>query len=366
MKLLLAMSRWIVGLLFIFSGLIKANDPLGLSYKMQEFFEAWHISFLNSLSLSSSIAMNILEVVAGVAIIVGWKSKFFSRLLLMLIVFFTFLTSYVLFSGKITACGCFGDCVPLTPIQTFTKDIILLILILFIAIKQDQIKSYFNQKISVYLILSSMIFTSFFQWYSLQHLPILDCLPYKKGNNILQQMQPPPNSISDSIAIFYTYERNGEIIKIDASSFPDDFDSTYIQVGDEERVVLRKGNNTPKVVDFTLCKLGTNENIATQIFSQEKEYVLIFVKKFPNDPTKINSFLKWEIIQELKNKGFKIYIVTSDVSIGRNLILQDIEFLKLDGTVLKTAARGNPTFFLMNGATIKNKLSATDAEDLLK
>ena len=96
MKVLVTICRWLVGLLFIFSGLIKANDPHGLSYKMREFFEAWHTEFFNQLSLSSSIGMNILEVVAGVAIIIGWRSKFFSWVLLILITFFTFLTSYVL------------------------------------------------------------------------------------------------------------------------------------------------------------------------------------------------------------------------------------------------------------------------------
>ena len=365
MKILVTIARWLVGLLFIFSGLIKANDPLGLSYKMQEFFEAWHTIWLNSFALSSSVVMNITEVVAGLAIIIGWKSKFFSRLLLLLIIFFTFLTSYVLFSGKIAACGCFGDCVPLTPIQTFTKDIILLFLIVFIAFHYQKIQPFFSNKISKNILIVSTLLVGLLQWYVLNYLPFLDCLPYKKGNNIIQQMQAPPNSYPDSVVIYYTYKRNGETIKIDASNFPDDFDSTYIQVGDEEKIVVRKGNNTPKIVDFTLSKLDSNQNISERIFNQPKPYILIFVKKFPNQPAAISDFIQLEVLQKLQTK-YPVYIVTSDVSNARNLFIKDVEILKLDATVLKTAARVNPTYFLMNGATIINKLSAKNADQLLK
>jgi uncharacterized membrane protein YphA (DoxX/SURF4 family) len=364
-KIMVITCRWFVGLLFIFSGLIKANDPLGLSYKMQEFFEAWHVSFLNNISLSSSVLMNILEVIAGVAIIIGFKSKFFTRLLLLLIIFFTFLTSYVLFSGKITACGCFGDCVPLTPIQTFTKDIILLLLIVFITFNYKNINPIFSFNTSKNIIIISILSIGFLQWYVLNHLPFLDCLPYKKGNNILEQMQAPPNSYPDSIAIFYNYKKDGKLIKIDASHFPDDFDSTYVQVGDEEKIIIRKGNNTPKIVDFTLSKLNDNINIASELLNQNKKYVMILVKSFPNKPNAIADFLNMNVLQELQ-KQYPIYIVTSDVVHARNLFIKDVEFLKLDATVLKTAARVNPTYFLMNGATILNKVSAQDAATLIK
>src|SRR6478609_3855553 len=140
MKNVLLVIRWIVGLLFIFSGLVKANDPLGLSYKMQEFFEVWQLHGFNDYTLSLSIIMNVFEILAGVAVIVGWRMKLFSWLLLLLIIFFTFLTGYALFSGKIKTCGCFGDCLPLTPAQSFIKDLILLLLILLIFRYRNQVR----------------------------------------------------------------------------------------------------------------------------------------------------------------------------------------------------------------------------------
>src|SRR5688572_15150316 len=101
MKVFLNAARFIVGVLFIFSGLVKANDPLGLSYKMQEFFEVWNWHALNEYTLAFSIIMIAFEIIAGVAVILGWRMNLFSWLLLALILFFTFLTGYALFSGKI-------------------------------------------------------------------------------------------------------------------------------------------------------------------------------------------------------------------------------------------------------------------------
>ena len=126
MKYLINISRIIVGILFIFSGLIKANDPLGLSYKMEEFFDVWHFHLLDNYTLFFSIVMIVFEIVAGVAILLGWRMKLFSWLLLLLIIFFSFLTGYAFLSGKIHECGCFGNCIPLTAGESFAKDLVLL------------------------------------------------------------------------------------------------------------------------------------------------------------------------------------------------------------------------------------------------
>jgi uncharacterized membrane protein YphA (DoxX/SURF4 family) len=140
MKNFLLIVRWVVGLLFIFSGLVKANDPLGLSYKMQEFFEVWGWSALHDYTLAFSLMMNVFEVVTGIAVIIGWQIRTISWLLLALIIFFTFLTGYALFSGKIKTCGCFGDCLPLTAAQSFTKDLVLLLLIIILCIFRNNIQ----------------------------------------------------------------------------------------------------------------------------------------------------------------------------------------------------------------------------------
>src|SRR5215470_17270704 len=179
MKFSVNIARIIVGVLFIFSGLIKANDPLGLSYKMQEFFEIWGWTFLHHYTLAFSVIMIAFEIVAGVAVLLGWRMRLFSWLLLLLIIFFTFLTGYAYLSGKVRECGCFGDCIPLTAGQSFTKDLILLVLIIFLFLVRDSIRPIFPRVASAVTLVLATVVSFAFQWYVLVHLPVVDCLPYK-------------------------------------------------------------------------------------------------------------------------------------------------------------------------------------------
>src|SRR4029077_9531742 len=146
MKVLLNITRVFVGLLFIFSGLIKANDPLGLSYKMQEFFEIWGMEKFNSWTLASSVLMNGFEIIAGFALLLGWRIRLFSWLLLLLILFFTFLTGYTYATGKPTNCGCFGDCLLITSKTSFLKDIALTLLIGFLFANRIKIRPLFTSR----------------------------------------------------------------------------------------------------------------------------------------------------------------------------------------------------------------------------
>src|SRR5882757_5066818 len=170
MKILIGVTRFLVGVLFIFSGLVKANDPLGLSYKMQEFFEVWNFHWLDHFTLAFSILMIVFEIVAGVAILLGWRMKLFSWLLLLLIIFFTFLTGYAYLSGKVRECGCFGDCIPLTAGQSFAKD-----LILFLFTVRDRIRPALRPAASAASLILATILTIAFQWHVLVHLPTVDC-----------------------------------------------------------------------------------------------------------------------------------------------------------------------------------------------
>ncbi len=178
MKILINLVRVIVGLLFIFSGLVKAIDPLGLSYKMQEFFELWGMTQFNQHTLWLSVVMIAFEIIAGAALLLGWQMKLFSWLLLLLILFFTFLTGYAYLSGKFKNCGCFGDCIPITPLTSFLKDIVLTALILFLFANRKKIQPIFSKKSNAVLILLVTVFSFGIQWYALTYLPPVDCLPW--------------------------------------------------------------------------------------------------------------------------------------------------------------------------------------------
>src|ERR1700743_969255 len=191
MKFLISFVRMLVGILFIFSGLVKADDPLGLSYKMQEFFEVWNFHWLDHFTLAFSIIMIVFAIVAGISILLGWQMKLFSWLVLLLSIFFTFLTGYAYLSGKVRECGCFGDCIPLTAGQSFTKDLLLLVLILFLFAVRDSIRPVLKPTGSAAVLVLATILSAAFQWYVLIHLAVVDCLPYKVGSNIPEKMKAP-------------------------------------------------------------------------------------------------------------------------------------------------------------------------------
>jgi uncharacterized membrane protein YphA (DoxX/SURF4 family) len=358
MKKLNTPIRVFVGLLFIFSGLIKANDPLGLSYKMQEFFEVWGFDFLNPLSLFLSLSMNVLEVFAGIAIIVNWQTKKITWLLFVLILFFTYLTGYALFSGKIKTCGCFGDCLPLTPAMSFTKDIVLgVLIVILLATNSGKASKGIFGKIVLYTV---TLGTAAFQWYALTYLPVVDCLPFKKGNDIVIQMKVPVGAIPDSTSIEFIYTKNGKEVRFDQANFPTDFDSTYVYVDRKDKVV-RKGNGlVAKIVDFNLTtKSGTDTTSA--LFEKQDPYVLVFAKEMNGAEKWRNEFLT--IFKKLQAQNIDVILVTPEAERAASLF-GNINIVTADATVIKTAARVIPTYFLMQHAVIKEKVSAPSINKL--
>ena len=362
MKAVYTSIRIIVGLLFIFSGLIKVNDPMGLSYKMQEFFEVWGLSFFNDFTLSLSVIMNTFEIVAGVALLIGWRFKTISWLLLLLIIFFTFLTGYALFSGKIKTCGCFGDCIPLTAKQSFIKDIILLILILVLVIKKDVIKPLFNRFAGFIIIALTTVVCFYSQSYVLKHLPIIDCLAYKQGNNILEKMKIPEGAVSDSFAIKFKYRKDGKEVSFDMDHFPEDFnDSTYTYI-DRVQELVRQGTATAPINDFFL-KNEAGEDITQTILNQKGKYVMLFSKNTDEADADWSRNAK-KVSEECAKNKIPFFIVTATIENAAKQLppSQTIQYLIGDATVLKTAGRVNPTYFVMNGATIEGKYANADVD----
>lgn len=361
MKAIVTISRILTGALFIFSGLVKAIDPRGLAYKMQEFFEVFAregympslMDALSNQALPFSITMITLEVVLGVALLIGWQRKLTVWLLLLLMLLFTFLTSYVLFSGKIEACGCFGDCIPITPLQTFTKDVILLLLVLILLFNQRQIHPLNKPLILTMVILTALAATLALQFYVLNHLPTVDCLPFKKGNNILELRKLPADAVADEYSYSFIYEKNGKRKEFSTAELPD---STWVFSERKQKLVKKGKNNVPKINDF---KLNNADGIDSTeaILSNPQLYYILFLE-FPSKHTDkwIEDFKSFTTSQ--KNKS-KVYVVTSQRGAAENLLAQhNISVdgvLTSDATAIKTAARSNPTLYSFAGPVVKDK-----------
>jgi uncharacterized membrane protein YphA (DoxX/SURF4 family) len=367
MKVLISVCRFLVGVLFIFSGLVKANDPLGLSYKMQEFFEVWNFKGLDHFTLAFSIVMIVFEIVAGVAILLGWRMRLFSWLLLLLIIFFTFLTGYAYLSGKVRECGCFGDCIPLTAGQSFTKDLVLLVLIIFLFLFRGKIRPVLGTTGSAALLVLATLFSFAFQWYVLIHLPVVDCLPYRAGNNIPQKMKAPPGAIPDSTVITMIYEKNGKKVEFGSSQFPADFDDSYHFVSRYDKLI-RKGNAEPAIKDFVLLTgAGTDTTLA--VLEAKGFKLFVFMKEVLNERPDWNKEFSVALTMA-KSKHIPVFFITGDYDhmvswVGQQGLTADVTVLKCDATAIKTAARANPTLYLIKGGTILKKWSYADFERAL-
>ena len=367
MKILINLARIIVGVLFIFSGLVKANDPLGLSYKMQEFFELWGMHALNDYTLAFSIAMIGFEIIAGVAVLVGWKMNLFSWLLLLLIIFFTFLTGYAVITGKPKECGCFGDCIPLSASQSFMKDLILLALILFLFIYRHRIQPIFNTRNNILTLFFSAVFSFAFMWYTLLHLPVVDCLPYKVGKNIFNEMKIKEGAQKDSTVITFVYEKGGKELEFTADKFPDDFNDSLYKFIKRYDKVIREGNALPKIKDFSLTN-AQGQEVTEQVLAAEGYKLLWFLGQDWKEGRWV--MFADALAKESAEKSIPSILVTSisleQLSKRPIPLFSRVTPYTCDATAVKTAARANPTLYLLKRDTIVNKWSYADLEVAIK
>lgn len=363
MKILVQVVRFFVGILFIFSGLVKANDPLGLSYKMQEFFDKWGMSEFNQHTLWLSIVMIAFEIIAGAALLLGWRMKLWSWLLLLLIIFFTFLTGYAFLSGKFKTCGCFGDCIPLKTLGSFIKDVVLVVLIVFLLLKRRYIKPLFTERISILLMVLVTLFSFGGQWYVLKYLPVKDCLPFKVGSDIKEGMKMPANAVPDSTVITFIYKKDGKEVSFTADKFPADFSAdTYTYIKREDKVVKEGSNNIPPIHDFILYSItgtDTTEAVLTQPYS-----ILLLAQDFEGD---VSSWVKHveTLYTQAKQKNIPVFVITTQQKIGVEKLsataLAGVPVLACDGIALRTAARAVPTVLLLKQSTILDKQSSLRA-----
>ncbi|MGJ7031570.1 BT_3928 family protein [Niabella hirudinis] len=368
MKILTAIARVIVGILFVFSGLIKANDPIGLSYKMQEFFELWKMSALNGITLTLSVLMIAFEIIAGVALLLGYKRKLVNWLLLLLIVFFTFLTGYAYLSGKFTNCGCFGDCIPITSKTSFIKDLVLLVLILFLFLNQKYIRPLFPGRITGILMIIATLFSFGAQWYTLKYLPVLDCLPFKKGSFIPGKLKIPANAVPDSTEIIFVYENAGKKIEFNAEHFPADFnDSTYKFINRYDKLIRAGSNNLPEIRGFDFTDASGNN--VTQNILDAGTILLLFNEDLSTPPN------VWKggfdpIYKTALAERLPVYMISSTAIPVKRAIagtsFEALEVLAGDRVMIRMAARTNPTLYLLKKGTVAGKWSYKNFDEALK
>lgn len=360
--------RILVGVLFIFSGLIKANDPYGLSFKMQEFFTLWDITALNDYAFVFSIVVITFEILAGVCILLGYAYNIMAFLVLLLMLFFTFLTAYAVWYEKSTglklACGCFGDCIPLKAIESFWKDIILLVLVILLLLYRKKIKPIIANKWNVILLTVVTIITLGLQWYTVKFLPIVDCLPYKVGNNLPELIKVPEDAEPDVFETTHIYKnlKTGASVKFSEADYLNQKiweDTLTWQHDTSYSVLIKEGNSIPKIVGFDM-KYFDGEETTDFILNQDKPVFLWFVKDVHTATTENIDHIQ-NLAKLCDQNDLYFYMVTSSNQEATDAFLlkhqMELYTVELDPTTLKTAMRTNPGLILLEKGTVIGKWS---------
>jgi uncharacterized membrane protein YphA (DoxX/SURF4 family) len=363
MKYLVHLSRIFVGGLFIFSGLIKLNDPVGFSFKLEEYFgpTVFDISFLEPIALPIAIFVVIFEVLLGVLLLIGYKPKFTVYSLLAMIIFFTFLTWYSAYFNKVTDCGCFGDAIKLTPWESFTKDIILLIFILILYLGMKYIKPLFKGRILNIISGLSLLLCVLFCYHVLNHLPVKDFRPYKIGNNIQENMIVPDDAPKAVIDYHWKFIVDGQEKVITTNGSYPDVDGEYVSV---ETETIEEGYEPP-IHDFTMER--DNEDFTEEILNEEK--LIVFVAYNLEKASKAGLNQLNEISNNAKAKGYRVIGLTASGPDEQQQFSKEygleFEFFFCDETALKTITRSNPGLLDLNKGTIVQKLHYNDLDDLI-
>ena len=362
MKYLVGISRIIVGALFIISGLVKLNDPVGFSFKLQDYFapEVLDLGFLVPYSLLIAIVLVIIEVLLGISLLLGYMKRFTLWALLLMIVFFTFLTFYSAYFNKVTDCGCFGDAIPLTPWESFSKDIVLLVLILILFFGQKYIRPIFTTGTRSFIVFVSFIGCLGITYYVLQHLPIIDFRPYKIGVNIQEGMNTPEDAPKPVFEYKWKFKINGEEKIITNTGEYPQVDGEFMNV---ETTMLQEGY-TPPIHDFMIERDGED---FTEHFLEMDNLLVIIAYSLGNTEKDGYRNVK-DVTDEALKKGYNVIGLSASSQEMTEALTEDyklnFQFYFCDETTLKTIVRSNPGILELDKGTIKQKLHWNDAQKL--
>lgn len=346
MKIVREVARFIVGGLFIFSGLIKLNDPTGTAIKLKEYFEVFAQDFASFFeyfvpaAMFLAVFLSVLEVVLGIAVLIVHRMRITSMILIALILFFTALTFYSAYFNKVTDCGCFGDAIPLTPWQSFYKDTILVVLIFVIFFNLNKYKEFLSIKVQNIIVIISTIVSTAIALFAIWYLPFIDFRSYAVEKDIVKLMQP-----EEAAKYEYVMEKDGRDFKL--TEYPKSEEGYTFK----EAVVLNPKKSEAKIPDFSVW--DDAGDATDQILSGEKLILVI------HNVEKVSLKNIQEINQLGANSGLETWLLTSSsyetFDAFRHTHQMAFPFYFADETVLKAVVRSNPGILLFKNGVVKGK-----------
>jgi uncharacterized membrane protein YphA (DoxX/SURF4 family) len=359
MKYITHLSRLLVGVLFIISGLIKSNDTIGFAYKLEEYYTVFGTEFLISTAVLQAMLICIVEVMLGILLLLGSRVKATLSLLMAMIVFFTFLTFYSAYFNKVTDCGCFGDALKLTPWGSFTKDIILLVFITILLIGRKHIRPILPGKLTNLLLVIGLILNIAFPVYTFNYLPVKDFRPYAIGNNLIEQMNGGRPGVFDTKFLYKNLQTN-EVEELSRPPYTDtinwEIDSTKWSFVDTKQIVIDEGE-LPPVHDFSITNVEGFE-YTEDILNHPGSYFLLVSYDLNAANRSIQPAINAFALACEKNQIPFIALTSGTpeaIDEFRHEVQAPYEYYITDATQLKTMIRSNPGLMLMEGPVVKGK-----------
>lgn len=362
-KILLNACCILLGVVFLFSGFVKAVDPLGTCYKIQDYLTAfgWTDFVPEVIPLLMSIALSALEFCVGVMLLFRVQRRYASAIALALMIFMTPLTLFLAIMNPVSDCGCFGDALVLTNWQTFGKNIVLLSAAIVVYVGRKQIPRLVSTRTDWMISLYALVFVLCLALYCLNHLPILDFRPYKIGVNIPESMEIPEGAKQGVYDTRFVMEKEGVRKEFNLENYPD---STWTFV--EAKNILLEQGYEPPIHDFSLVSAETGDDLTEDILADEGyTFLLVIHRVDAADDTYID--LINQVYDYSTDNGYAFYAVTSspdtDIEIWRDRTGAEYQFLVADDIMLKTVVRSTPGLLLLKGGTILNKWADKDIPD---
>jgi len=363
-SVLLEIGRILLGCVFVFSGFVKAIDPLGSTYKFDDYFRAFGGFFesFTHISFPLAILLSTIELVIGLNLILKVKLRITSFTALAFMAVMTPLTLYIaLKKDLVTDCGCFGDAWVISNWATFWKNVVFISLAIIVLVFQKKNRPLFAPKTQNILLAAFVVFSIGLSVYCYQHLPLIDFLPYKVGVNIPAAMLVPDNAPVDKYETTFIYEKNGQQKEFTLENYPKG-DSTWKFV-DQKSVLVSEGYNAP-IHDFSIVSADF-EDITEQVL-YDTGYTYLLVMYNLNQASEKGAKEAEKLYQQALKAGAKFYALTAssdeEIETFKQKTSVTYPFYKTDPTALKTIIRANPGLMIIKNGTITGKWNWRDFE----
>ena len=358
--LLLNVCRLLLAVAFVFSGFVKAVDPLGTQYKIQDYLEALGLAQYvgDWLTLAASLSLSALEFCLGVFLLFAIRRRQVSRMVLAFMAVMTVVTLWLAVANPVKDCGCFGDAVKLTNWQTLWKNVVLLTAAAVVAAWPLRMTRFISKTNQGIVINFTVLFVIGVSLWSLYRLPMFDFRPYHVGANIVKSMEIPEGAKKPKFRTTYIMEKNGERREFALEDYPD---STWTYV-DARTELIEKGYEPP-IQDLSIVERSTGDDITQQVLTH-RGYTFLLVSphlEYADD----SDFGDIDRIYEYaQDNGYPFYCLTASSDKGieqwSNITGAEYPFCTTDATTLKTIIRSNPGLLLLRDGVVVRKWSHND------